>query len=89
MSMPKGKTMRPASYGCGGWRPLVKPDPTRQSWWLDLPQDGFTAASETHSIKVHTGPVRERGLYAEEHIERRLKKPFTTLDAAATLGNYD
>jgi hypothetical protein len=89
MSMPKDKATRPASYGFGGWRPMVKPDPTRDSWWLDIPQNGFTAEAEAHSIEAHTKASRRNGRNVEERRGRKLKEPLTTLDGAATPGDYD
>jgi len=89
MAEPKARPLsqRVESYGCGGWRPLVKP--LSESWWLQLPQDGFTAEAEAHSIKAHTRPTILNGRNVEERRERKLNEPRTTLDGAATLGNYD
>jgi hypothetical protein len=60
MSTPKGKSTRPASYGVGGWRPLVKPQPATHSWWLDRPRAGFTAQAAAHSVAAHTGQTPAR-----------------------------
>ena len=87
MSMPKDKATRPASYGFGGWSPLAKP--LSESWWLQLPQDGFTVEAKAHSMEAHTRPTRRNGRNVEERRGRKLKEPLTTLDGAATLGDYD